>query len=120
MRTIGKRAIIAATSAAIAVTSLTFSPATAAPVSKQQSVSSDATDFSARKRRHHYRNRAADRAVLGAVAGIFGTVATLAARDRYYRHYGYGGGPYYGRSYGYHYGPPAYGYYSPGPHYYYR
>jgi hypothetical protein len=43
--------------------------------------------------------------VLGAVAGVFGTIAALAARDRYERHYGYG--PYYAP-------PPQYGYYGPG------
>jgi hypothetical protein len=49
--------------------------------------------------------------VLGAVAGVFGTIAALAARDRYERHYGYSGyGPYYAP-------PPApygHGYYGPG------
>jgi hypothetical protein len=46
--------------------------------------------------------------VLGAVAGLFGTIAVLAARDRYERHYGYGyyGGPY-ARPY---YGPAPYAY----------
>ena len=48
-----------------------------------------------------------DAAVLGAVAGLFGTIAVLAARDRYrdyYDCYGCYGGPYYGYS-----GPYAYG-----------
>lgn len=49
--------------------------------------------------------------MLGAVAGVFGLIATLAARKHYERHYGYGGyGPYYAP-------PPApYGYYG-GPYY---
>ena len=51
--------------------------------------------------------RRGDAAVLGAVAGLFGTIAVLAARDQYRDYYGcYGcyGGPYYG-----HPGPYAYG-----------
>lgn len=106
-------AIAAATLAAVAMTSVGVGAAAAAPVTKQKIAESGSTDFSARKRRHH---RNADRAVLGAVAGIFGTIATLAARDRYERHYGYGR-PYHYAPYGY--GPPApYGYYGPGPYYY--
>jgi hypothetical protein len=42
------------------------------------------------------------------VAGVFGTIAALAARDRYERHYGYG--PYYAPA------PAPYGYYGPGPY----
>jgi hypothetical protein len=113
MRNKFNRAIAAATLAAIAMTSVGVGAATAAPVTKQQTVAAGSTDFSARKRRY---NRGADRAVLGAVVGLFGTIATLAARDRYERHYGYYGRPYYA-PYGY--GPPApYGYYGPGPYYY--
>jgi hypothetical protein len=56
--------------------------------------------------------RRGDAAVLGAVAGIFGTIAVLAARDRYRDDY-YGcygcGGPYYG-------GPGPYAY-APGYRY---
>src|SRR5690606_17256237 len=101
-------AIAVAAAAAMALTSAAFTPATAAPASNHQAATgiqagasagtSQATDFSSRRRGHrYYRSRAADRAVLGAVAGVFGTIATLAARDRYerrYRHY-YGYGPYY-------------------------
>ena len=91
MRITRNRAIAAATAAAIALTSLAV---TAVPA-----------DAASR----HYM-RAGDRAFLGAVAGVFGTIATLAARDHYYRHYGYGYGPY---------APPLpYGYYGPGPYYY--
>jgi hypothetical protein len=61
----------------------------------------------ARSRHHHGR---ANAAVLGAVIGVFGTIAVLAAQDRYRDRYYYGRGPYYG-------GPYAYG---PPPVYYYR
>jgi nicotinic acid phosphoribosyltransferase len=108
MRIRSHRAVAAAAAAAIALTSVAFTPAVAAPASKQQSVAAfQSTDFSSRRRAP--RHRAADRAVLGAVAGLFGTIAVLAARDRYERHYGYGyyGGPYYARPY---YGPAPYAY----------
>ena len=87
MRITRHRAIAAATAAAIAISSLAISPASARP--------------------YHHRS-AGGAAVLGAVAGVFGTIAALAARDRYERHYGYG--PYYAP-------PPApYGYYGSGPY----
>ncbi|MBI1202901.1 MAG: hypothetical protein GC182_10350 [Rhodopseudomonas sp.] len=61
----------------------------------------------ARSRHHHSR---ANAAALGAVLGVFGTIAALAARDRYRDgYYYYGPGPYYG-------GPYAY---APAPRYYY-
>jgi hypothetical protein len=105
MRIRSHRAVAAA---AIALTSVAFTPAVAAPASKPQSVAApQSTDFSSQRRM--VRHRAADRAVLGAVAGLFGTIAVLAARDRYERPYGYGyyGGPYYARPY---YGPAPYAY----------
>jgi hypothetical protein len=77
----------AATAAAIALTSLGMT----------------ATSAEARSYRHYHRGPGGA-VVLGAVAGLFGTIATLAARDHYYRHYGYG--PYYGQ-------PAPYGYYGP-------
>jgi hypothetical protein len=108
------RAIAAAAAAAIALTSVSFAPAMAAPVSKGQTVAADNTDFSARRKRyrgHSHGNRAA----IGAFLGIAGTIAALAARDRYYRDYGYG--PYYGYAPYSHYGyapyyahPAPYGY----------
>jgi hypothetical protein len=109
MRSKQNHIIAVASATAIALTTLSFSTAIAAPVSKHQSVAAASNvDFNSRRRHHR-----GDRAVLGAVAGIFGTIATLAARDRYYRHYGYG--PYYAP-----YAPPPapFGYY--GPRYYYR
>ena len=111
MRTRCNRAIVAATAAAIALTSVSFTPAFAAPVSKDRAVAAAGnTDFSSRRRGHY---RGADRAVLGAVAGVFGAVASIAAaqaaRERYRHDYGYGSyyGPY----------PPPYGYYRPYYHY---
>jgi hypothetical protein len=94
------RAIAAAAAAAIALTSVSFTPAMAAPVSKKPAIAAHNTDFSARRKRA----RGVDnRAALGAFLGVVGTIATLAARDRYYRDYGYG--PHYGyapyRAYGY-------------------
>jgi hypothetical protein len=91
MRITRNRAIAAATAAAIALTSLAATPASARPY-------------------YHHRG-IGGAAVLGAVAGLFGTIATLAARDHYERQYGYGYGPYYAP-------PPApYGYYGHGPYY---
>jgi hypothetical protein len=95
------RVIAAAAAAAIALTSASFTPAMAAPMSKKPLIAADHTDFSARRKR----SRAVDnRAALGAFLGVVGTIATLAARDRYYRDYGYYG-PHYGyapyRAYGY-------------------
>ena len=56
--------------------------------------------------RHHSR---ANAAAVGAVIGLFGTIATLAARDSYRDRYYYGGGPYYyGAPYAYY--PPVYRY----------
>ena len=74
------------------------------------------TPAQARHRYHHYGNAA----VLGAVAGLFGTIAVLAARDRYRDEYDgcygcydepYYYAPrtaYYAPSYGYGYGRRAY------------
>jgi hypothetical protein len=106
------RAVAAVSAAAIALTSASFAPAMAAPVSKKESVAM-AGDVDVSSRRKRYRSYNGNRAALGAVAGIFGTIAAIAAadayRDRYYRPYGYyGHAPYYA--------PPPY-YYGGGPYY---
>ena len=83
----------AATAAAIALSSMGITPAGAGQY------------------RHHHRG-SGDAAVLGAVAGVFGLIATLAARNHYEREYRHGG-------YGAYAPPPApYGYYGrPRPYY---
>lgn len=74
--------------------------------------SSDATDFSAVRRRRHYRGgNAAGLAFFGMALGTIGAIAAQQQRNDYYNNYGYGpgyygggpyyngGGPYYGRRY---------------------
>jgi hypothetical protein len=81
----------------------------AAPASKGVSAttaSSDATDFSARRR--YYRGGSA--AGLAFMGLAIGTIGAIAAQQQYYNSYGYyGGGPYY-------YGGGPY-YYGGGPYY---
>ena len=75
--------------------------------------SSDATDFSAR-RRYYRRGNAAGLAAMGLMIGTIGAIIAQQQREDYYYNYGYGPGYYT-------YGPPAY--YGYGPHYgrrYYR
>jgi hypothetical protein len=90
----------------------------AVPASKGVSATtakSDATDFSAARRRRHYRRggSAAGLAFMGLTIGAIGAIAAQQQRDDYYNGYGYGpgyygggpyyygGGPYYGRRYYY-------------------
>ena len=74
--------------------------------------SSDATDFSARRRyrRHYHGNPAAGLAIMGAMIGTIGAIAAHQHDDDYY----YGGPGYYAGP-GY-YGPPPV-YYAPRPYY---
>jgi len=102
MRTYARHSVAAALAGALALTAVNLSPAQAAPAKHPQVKQTTATTISAR--RHWHRGNAA---ALGAVAGLFGTIATIAAansaRDDYYGGY-YGspyGGPYYGGGYAY-------------------
>ena len=99
------RFLVAALAGALVLSTMSFIPAAAA-AAKGIGHATTMT-FSARHYRHyrHYRyyNRG-NPAVLGAVAGLFGTIAVLAARNSYYDDYY--GGPYY--DYGAPY--PYYGY----------
>src|ERR1039457_1588771 len=84
MRITMRRSVAAALAGALALSTIALAPAQAA---------SDTTTFSSvRKHRHHYGNAAA----FGAVAGMFGIIAGLAAADRYgdNYYYGYDDGPY--------------------------
>lgn len=83
-----------------------------APVSDGVSAvmgSSDATDFSAARRRRYYRGgNAAGLAFFGMAIGTIGAIAAQQQRNDYYNNYNYGygygpgyygGDPYYGRRY---------------------
>ncbi len=113
------RAIAAAAAAAIALTSVSFTPAAAAPVSKPAQATAQAGDLevSAQRRyrggygggyRHH---RGGDRAAVGAMLGVFGAIAGIAAANSYRRD------RYDDYPYRYRYAPPAYGYRGGGPYY---
>ena len=111
------RAAVMATIAAVAVTAFEPSPALAGPAPSGKGLSaatstSDATDFSARRR--FYRGGGA--AAAAAFAGIVGTGLAIAAAQN-------SSGYYYGDSYGYYGGGPVYYgggpvYYGGGPYYY--
>ncbi len=75
--------------------------------------SSNATDFSAARRRHHYRRgpNAAGLAFMGVAAGLIGGAIAESRRQDYYDNYYYGRPRYYG---------PGYGYYGGGPRHYYN
>jgi hypothetical protein len=113
-------AIAATAAAAIALTSAHFAPAAAGPAPKQippvvqAGEQAGEMEFSSRKRTMSR----GDRAMLGAVLGVFGTIASVAAanaaRNRHYRghphHHYYGPAPY----------PPPYHYGHRRYYYYYR
>lgn len=111
------RSVVMATIALLVVTMGEPPMATAGPVSPASkgvsaaTASSDATDFSAARRRRHYsrRGNAAGLAFMGLAIGTIGAIAAQQQRDEYYNNYGYygypqgyyGGGPYYARPYPY-------------------
>jgi hypothetical protein len=106
------RAAALVTVAALALTAVepSLARAAAAPAGKGLTTgSSDATDFSARRRYYRHYGRGGGGAAAAAFAGIVGTGLAIAAtqnRRAYYDdYYGgpgyYGGGPYYGGGYGY-------------------
>ena len=106
---IGRTAALV-TVAALTLTAVEPSPARAAPAGKGLTTgTSDATDFSARRRYYRHYGRGGGGAAAAAFAGIVGTGLAIAAtqnRRAYYDdYYGgpgyYGGGPYYGGGYGY-------------------
>jgi hypothetical protein len=112
-----KGMMAAAGAVAIALGSMSALPAAAdQPNAKPSAVdriglnAHDMTEFSGAKRRARRVVRRNDQAAMQAFFGIAGTIATIAAAERYRRdYYRYGYHPYYG--------PPPYPYY--GPHYYY-
>jgi len=117
MRKTTMRAIALTTAGAIALTGFLLEPVAAAPAQTsvvKQSQASGMTDVSASRR--YYRHN--DRAAIGAMLGIAGTIAGIAAANSYRRHhydydgpyYGYAPAPYYGGYYNYA-GPRFYGWY---------
>ena len=108
MRFHPRRSLVAALAVAVSLTTFNLAPAQAAArkVSGPEltPATDTTTDFSAR-RRHYRRGNAA---ALGAVVGVFGAIAAIAAANQYRDGYYYGD-PYY-------YGPGPY-YYGGGPYY---
>jgi len=123
------RSIVVATVAVLVLTMAEPPTATAGslgPASKGVSAttaSSDASDFSAARRRRHYRGgNAAALGIFGMAIGTIGAIAAQQRRDDYYNNYGYGYAPYYYGGGPYYYGGGPY-YYGGGPYYgrrYYR
>ena len=87
MHTSIRRSLAAALTGALALSTISLAPAEAASAKSGVRAKQGAITFSARRR-----HNSAGPIVLGAVAGLFGTIAALAARDRYYDEYY---GPYY-------------------------
>ena len=110
MRCTFRSSIATALAAAMALSTLALAPAGAAAAGPQ--IKAPTTlDLSARRRHHRYNGNNA--AALRMFGMMMGTIAGLAARDRYRDgYYAYYGGPYYNR--------PYYGGYSYGPVYRYR
>lgn len=116
-KTVLRRAATCAVVAALALTAVAPSVATAAPRAKGITVTSDATDISARRR--VVRGGRGGAAAAAAFAGIVGTGLAIAAtqnRRAYYDDY-YGGGPVYGApGPGYYYGGGGYSPYGYNPY----
>ncbi|HEY3029290.1 MAG TPA: hypothetical protein VGJ68_03800 [Bradyrhizobium sp.] len=111
------RAVVMATVAAVAVTAVEPSLALAGPAPSGKGLSaatptSDATDFSARRRFYRGGGGAAAAAAFAGIVGTGLAIAAAQSRPAYYGYYGgpvyyggdpyyYGGGPYYYGGYGY-------------------
>lgn len=112
------RSIALAAFASVALVAAPMSPSTAAspesakaPAAVAGQGSSNATDFSAARRRHYYRRgpNAAGLAFMGVAAGLIGGAIAESRRQEYYDNYYYGAPrPYYGPGYGYYGGPRYY------------
>lgn len=115
------RSVVMATIAVLAVTISEPPQAVAGsvtPASKGLSAStasSDATDFSARRRYYRRGGSAAGLAFMGMAIGTIGAIAAQQQRNDYYNSYGYYGRGYYGGGPYYYGGGPYYGH-----RYYYR
>ena len=109
------RAAVLATVAAMAISAVVPNGAQAAPVNNTPAKatthhgSSDATEFSSRRRHYRGGGNAAGLAAFGAIVGTIGAIAAANSGPRYYDSYGYGGGPVYYSSPGYGYGGGYYG-----------
>jgi hypothetical protein len=112
MRTRISRTTAVALAAAVALTSFEIAPASAANLTGGTQVTQASTiDLSARRR--HLRR--GDALMLGAIAGVFGTIAAASAarryRERYYYdepyYYGYSAPYAYAPSYRFHHGHPG-------------
>ncbi len=109
-RTIALAAVAAMTISAVAPTGAFAAPANNTPAKvTTHHGSSDATEFSSRRRHYRGGGNAAGLAAFGAVVGTIGAIAAANSGPRYYDSYGYGGGPVYYSSPGYGYGGGYYG-----------
>jgi hypothetical protein len=109
LKTTGRGVALAAV-AALSISAVAPTGALAAPVNNAPAKatthhgSSDATEFSARRRHYRGGGNAAGLAAFGAVVGTIGAIAAANSGPRYYDSYGYyGGGP------AYYSGPTYYG-----------
>jgi hypothetical protein len=115
----GRLALLAASAGVVVAVAPTPSTAASEPARSTsiaaKTASSDATDFSARRRYYRRGPSAAGLAFMGVATGLIaGAIAEQRRRDYYENNYYYGPGPYYGGP-GYYGGGPYYG-----PRYYYQ